>query len=99
MIIKHFKSTIYYNHELKENLHMASGMRTGIAASLDVSLDSNLQVATSSATSEGIGTMRYPTARKVSVQISSPSLSSSNSLLSYFINNIIAWSFLETDRD
>ena len=82
--------------QLKENLHMASGMRTGTAASLDVSLDSNLQVATSSATSGGSGTMRYPTARKVSGQIFP---SSSNLLLSYFINNIIAWSFLETDRD
>ena len=64
MVIKHFKSTIYYNYELKENLHMAGGLKMEIAASLDVSLDSNLLVATSSATSGGSGTMRYPTARK-----------------------------------
>ena len=51
---------------------MAGGLKMETAASLDVSLDSNLQVATSSATSEGVGTMRYPTARKVSGKISSP---------------------------
>ena len=78
---------------------MAGGLKMETAASLDVTLDSNLQVATSSATSGGSGTIRYPIARKVSGQIFSPSSSSSNLLLSYFVNNIIAWSSLETDQD